>query len=96
MDDRRKPPLAVRILILIILMTFFGGGLALFVNLFVPFLNEAAFAILALIIMAEFVVGIIAAKCVQAISALRHATKTSTIELAVRTHDEEDAEATRP
>jgi hypothetical protein len=53
------------------LFTFFGGGLALFVNLFIPFLHGDAYAVIALIIMAEFVVLLVVGKAMQMISALR-------------------------
>ena len=72
-----KPHPIVTVLFFAFLLTFFGGGLLLFINLFVPFLPEAAFAIVALVVGAMFLVLLIVGKCVQVITALRRATKTT-------------------
>jgi len=71
MENQAKPHPVVKSLFFVFLVTFFGGGLALVVNLFIPFLGEAAFAILALVIMAELLILLVVGKCVQVISALR-------------------------
>lgn len=76
MDNGQRPHPIVKALFFLFLIVFFGGGLLLIVNLFVPFLPEAAFAIVALVIGAMLVVLAIVGKCVAAIRALRHATKT--------------------
>jgi hypothetical protein len=77
--EKRLHPVVV-ILSWIFLITFFGGGLVMFVNLFVHFLNEGVFAIIALVIMAELVVLLVVAKTMQVISALRHAAESSSVD----------------
>jgi hypothetical protein len=68
---QNKPHPLLRILFLVFLASFFGGGLLLFLNLFFHFFNEAAFAIIALVIMAEFLLLLFVGICVRAVSALR-------------------------
>lgn len=68
--DNAKPHPVVRAIVALVLVTFFGGGLLVFVNLFIPFLNEAAFSIIALILLAEFLVLFFVGKCMQVLSAL--------------------------
>jgi hypothetical protein len=53
------------------LLTFFGSGLLVFLNLFFHFLSEAAFAKIALVLLAEFALLFVIGKCVQVISAMR-------------------------
>ncbi|HVA47047.1 MAG TPA: hypothetical protein VNH11_11830 [Pirellulales bacterium] len=53
-EKQPQPPLTLKVLFWIFLLTFFGGGVILFANPFGHFLPEAAFAIIALAIMAEF------------------------------------------
>lgn len=60
-----------RILILGIFLQFLVSGMAVFVNLFVPFLNEAVFAIVSLVLIGEIVIGVIVGKVMQALSSLR-------------------------
>ena len=64
----KKPNRVVLFLGLLLLLQVFGGGLAVFINLFFPFLSEAAFCILAIVLMAEFVILFVVGKCVQVIS----------------------------
>ena len=71
MEEPAKPHPVVAALFWVFLLTFFGGGLAVFVNLFVPFLGEAAFSIIALVLMAEFVIMLVVGKSIQVISGLR-------------------------
>ena len=52
MEEQKRPHPIVLALFVAFLVAFFGGGLLLFVNLFVRFLPEAAFAIIALIVAA--------------------------------------------
>ncbi len=85
--DSNKPHPLVRVLLAVILMTFFGGGLALFLNLFIPFLSEGAFAIIALIIMAELLALFVVGKCVQVISALRKSTRNASAAARAEFHD---------
>ena len=79
MENDNKPHPIVAVLFVVFLVTFFGGGCALFINLFVPFLPEAAFAIIALIIGAMLLVLLAVGTCVQVITALRRPTKTGTL-----------------
>jgi hypothetical protein len=62
-EEQKKPHPAIKFLFFLLLLTFFGGGAVLFANLFGHFLSESAFAIFALVIMAElailFVAGVI-------------------------------------
>ena len=78
MEDDKKPHPTVTFLFVMFLIAFFGGGLLLFINLFVPFLSETAFAIIALSVGAMFMVLLVVGKCVQAITALRHVTQACT------------------
>lgn len=71
MPDPRKPHPLTRLVLAALLVTFFGGGLLLFVNLFVPFLNEGAQAIIGGVVLVELVVGAVVGKCMQAVSTLR-------------------------
>lgn len=71
MENERRPNPVLAALFFIFLIVFFGGGLLLVVHLFVPFLHEDAFALIALVIGSMFVVLAIVAKCVQMISPLR-------------------------
>jgi hypothetical protein len=66
-----KPPWITRLLLAVFLISFFGGGVILIVNLFFPFLGEAAFPIIALVVMAELLVLLVVGKCVQTASGLR-------------------------
>lgn len=75
-DDKNSHPIA-KALFVVFLIVFFGGGLLLFVNLLVPFLPEAAFAITALIIGAMMVVLAVVGKCVEVIRTLRRAARPS-------------------
>jgi hypothetical protein len=68
---QNRPHRVIRVFLAVFLITFFGAGLALFVNLFIPFLNEGAFALIALLVMAEFLVMFIVGKSIQVVSALR-------------------------
>lgn len=73
MSENKTPqthPL-VTLLLGVFLISFFGGGLALLVNLFIPFLGEAAFPIIALVVMAELLVLLVVGKCMQVVSTLR-------------------------
>lgn len=67
----KKPHPVVVGLFWLFLVSFFGGGLAVFVHLFIPFLSEAAFAIIALVLLAEFVVLWVAGKAIEVFSFLR-------------------------
>jgi hypothetical protein len=60
----------------IFLIQFFGCCLAIFVNAFLPFLNEDAFQIIALVLFGELVLLYVAEKSIQAIAALRRAMAT--------------------
>lgn len=73
-EDQNKPHIVVAVVGWVLLITFFGGGLLLFINLFVPFLPEEVFPIIALSVLALLVVGWIAGTCVQAVSNLRCVT----------------------
>lgn len=80
MAGEKQPPLILKVLCWLFLVSLFGGGAVLFANLFGHFLPEAAFAIVALVIMAELVVLLIAGSTVRAISrvrALREAAQKS-------------------
>ena len=77
MEDDKNPHPILAFLFAVFLIAFFGGGLLLFINLLVPFLPEAAFSIIALSVGAMFVVLVVVGKCVQVITALRRAAKTS-------------------
>ena len=68
--DKTKPSLITQVLLAIFLLTFFGGGLALFVSLFIPFLDKDAYAIIALMVMAEVVVLLLVGKIMQVVSGL--------------------------
>ncbi len=70
-SDTQKPHLAVVVVFWVFLLTFFGGGLAVFINLFVPFLTEAAYAIIAISLFAELLILLVVGKSVQIISSLR-------------------------
>ncbi len=74
-DDHKLHPI-LAVLFALFLMAFFGGGLLLFINLFVPFLTEGVFAMIAIGVGAVFVVGAIAGKCFEVITTLRAVTKT--------------------
>lgn len=76
MDDSTKPRPVATALFLLFLLTFFGGGLLLFINLFVPFLPEEAFALIALVVGSMLVVLAVVGKCIEAIKWLRVATDT--------------------
>jgi hypothetical protein len=71
----QRPHPVVTGLFLLFLITFFGGGLLLFVNLFVKFLPEGVFAIIGLCIGVEFVVLAIAGKCFSVVSEMRKAAR---------------------
>ncbi len=53
-----------------IFVQFLLCGLAVFVNLFVPFLSEGLFAIIALVLFAEIFIAIVAGKIMQGLSVL--------------------------
>lgn len=61
-EEQKKPHPVIKFLFFVFLLTFFCGGAIVFANLFGHFLSESAFAIFALVIMAElailFVAGI--------------------------------------
>lgn len=64
----------------LLLLTFFGGGAILFANAFGHFLSESAFAIVALVVMADLAVLLIAGVFVRVIGwhrAIREAAKKS-------------------
>lgn len=90
MKSEEKPHPVVRFFLLLILATFFGGGLALFVNLFVPFLNEAAFCIIAIVVMTEVLVGLLVGKCMQIVCGLR-ALRTAALQTAAKDADEKES-----
>lgn len=69
--NKGKLHVLLQILLALFLITFLGGGLFLFINLFIPFLSEAAFCIIALIIMAELLPLLIVGRCLQVVSVLR-------------------------
>ena len=81
MPDKTKPHPLTRLMLATLLVTFFGGGLLVFVNLFVPCLNERAHAIISGVVLAELVVGAVAGKCMQAVSALRRLRDISGVNL---------------
>lgn len=62
MANEPPPPPLIKVLFWLFLLSFFGGGAILLANLFGHFLPEAAFAIVALVVMSEiallFVVGV--------------------------------------
>lgn len=78
MQDEKPLHPVVGAAFLLFLLQFFGCGLAVFVNLFVPFLGEMAFPIIALVLMAELAVLFVVGKAVQIVTALR-ATKRDAI-----------------
>jgi hypothetical protein len=77
MEDDKRPHPIIAVVFVLFLTAFFGGGLLLFVNLFVPFLPEAAFAIIALSVGGMLLVLLVVGKCVQVVTALRPGTTTS-------------------
>lgn len=77
MEDDKKPHPIITIVFMLFLMAFFGGGLLLIVNLFVPFLPEAAFAAIALIVGGMLLVLLVIGKCVQVVTALRSSATTN-------------------
>jgi len=74
MEDTKTPHPIVKYLFIVFLIGFFGGGLLLFVNLFVPFLDEGAIAIIGLCVGSFLVVGTVVGWCIQVITGLRRLT----------------------
>ncbi len=77
MEDGKRPHPIIAVGFVLFLIAFFGGGLLLFVNLFVPFLPEAAFAVIALGVGGMLLVLLVVGKCVQVVTALRPGTTTN-------------------
>jgi hypothetical protein len=80
MTDERKPHPVVTALLLLFLFQFFGGGIVVFLNLFLHFLEESVFAIIAVVLLSEFVVLLIVGKAGHVVMELRGVAKHASVE----------------